>query len=61
MGDCPYFDTSHSTADLYYICKAEAGQRKINSEDIKGYPCFTDEHTRCRHYPDKGETEETKE
>lgn len=60
MSDCPYFDASHSMADLYYVCKAGTRQRKISTKDIDRYPCFEDKYIRCRHYPDKKRSEKTR-
>jgi len=61
MSDCPYFDASHSMADLHYVCKAGNHKRKISTEDINSYPCFTDEYIRCRHYQKGERAEETEE
>jgi len=30
MSDCPYFDSSHSMADLHYVCKAGTHPQKIS-------------------------------
>ncbi len=53
MSDCPYLDSSHSMADLHYVCKAGTHPQKISSREISQYPCFTDKYLGCRRYPDQ--------
>ncbi len=55
MSDCPYLDSSHSMADLHYVCKAGTHPQKISSREISQYPCFTDK------YQDGAGTEEAGE
>ncbi len=50
---CPYLETSHSRAILYYSCRAvERGESRIKPEDMTHYPCFTLKYRSCRKYKD---------
>lgn len=50
---CPYLETSHSRAILYYNCKAvEESELRVKPEDMKHYPCFTLNYRNCRKYKD---------
>ena len=51
MEICPYLETSHSRAILYYSCLAVEGEElRVKPEDIRHYPCFTLKYRNCKKY-----------
>lgn len=50
---CPYLETSHSRAILYYSCSAvEGSELRVKPEDMEHYPCFILKYHNCRKYKD---------
>ena len=48
---CPYLETSHSKAILYYSCQAvEANGLRIKPGSIARYSCFKPEYSSCKNY-----------
>ena len=51
---CPYLDTSHSKAILYYVCEAGKKSFKIKPGNIDDYPCFTAGYKDCKRAKRRG-------